>query len=61
MLKYVTRVDSPFVSEGKDLLVSEFGKDYATYFSILQLIAELKPKESNPLQRHHRIDTIPMK
>lgn len=45
MLKYVTRVDSPFVSEGKDLLVSEFGKDYATYFSILQLIADGKTSQ----------------
>lgn len=45
MLKYVTRVDSPFVSEGKDLLVSEFGKDYGTYFSILQLIADGKTSQ----------------
>ncbi|SMC75511.1 ATP-binding protein [Pedobacter africanus] len=36
---YVTRTDSPFLSEGKDLLISEFGKEYGTYFSILQLIA----------------------
>lgn len=31
--------DSPFLSEGTELLVSEFGRDYGTYFSILQLIA----------------------
>ena len=39
MLDFVTRSDSPFLNEGKELLVSEFGRDYSTYFSILQLIA----------------------
>jgi AAA+ ATPase superfamily predicted ATPase len=39
MLDRVTRLDSPFLHEGKDLLVSEFGKEYGIYFSILQLIA----------------------
>jgi len=42
MLQLVTRPDSPFLGEGKDLLVSEFGKEYGTYFSILQLIASGK-------------------
>lgn len=42
MLLFVTRPDSPFLGEGKDLLVSEFGKEYGTYFSILQLIASGK-------------------
>ena len=42
MLDMVTRPDSPFLWEGKDLLVSEFGKEYGTYFSILQLIASGK-------------------
>ena len=42
MLDFVTRSDSPFLNEGKDLLVSEFGRDYSTYFSILQLIASGK-------------------
>ncbi|GMO31317.1 MAG: ATP-binding protein [Termitinemataceae bacterium] len=46
MLKYVTRMDSLFLSEGKELLVSEFGKDYGTYFSILQLIASGKTTQS---------------
>ncbi|GMO41067.1 MAG: ATP-binding protein [Termitinemataceae bacterium] len=46
MLKYVTRMDSLFLSEGKELLVSEFGKDYGTYFSILQLIAAGKTTQS---------------
>lgn len=39
MLKYATATDSPFITEGIELLVSEFGRDYGTYFSILQLIA----------------------
>ena len=39
MLDFVTRSDSPFLNEGKELLVSEFGRDYSIYFSILQLIA----------------------
>lgn len=30
---------SPFLQEGKNLLVEEFGRDYGTYFSILELIA----------------------
>ena len=42
MIKYVTRHDSPFLTEGRDLLISEFGKEYGTYFSILQLIASGK-------------------
>ena len=39
MLQYATAADSPFITEGIELLVSEFGRDYGTYFSILQLIA----------------------
>jgi len=46
MLDFVTRPDSPFLNEGKELLVSEFGRDYSTYFSILQLIAAGKTKQS---------------
>jgi len=46
MLEYVTRPDSPFLSEGRDLLISEFGKDYGTYFSILQLIASGKTSQT---------------
>jgi len=45
MLDFVTRSDSPFLNEGKELLVSEFGRDYSTYFSILQLIASGKTKQ----------------
>lgn len=33
---------SPFLPEGKNLLVEEFGREYGTYFSILELIASGK-------------------
>ena len=46
MLDFVTRSDSPFLGEGKELLVSEFGRDYSVYFSILQLIASGKTTQS---------------
>jgi AAA+ ATPase superfamily predicted ATPase len=46
MLDFVTRSDSPFLNEGKDLLVSEFGRDYSIYFSVLQLIAAGKTTQS---------------
>ena len=39
MLKWVTGVESPFLSEGREIVLSEFGKDYANYLSILQLVA----------------------
>lgn len=39
MLDMVTAEDSPFIDEGKNMLVDEFGKDYGMYFSILSLIA----------------------
>jgi AAA+ ATPase superfamily predicted ATPase len=39
MLDVVCSPDSLFLTEGKDLLISEFGKDYGTYFSIIQMIA----------------------
>jgi AAA+ ATPase superfamily predicted ATPase len=34
--------NSYFLEEGKNMLIEEFGKDYATYFSILSLIASSK-------------------
>ncbi|MDR2009420.1 MAG: ATP-binding protein [Bacteroidales bacterium] len=46
MIDMVTSPDSPFISEGKDLLISEFGREYGTYFSILQLIASGKNTQS---------------
>ncbi len=46
MIEAFTYLDSPFLSEGKDLLVSEFGKEYGIYFSVLQLIASGKTSQS---------------
>jgi AAA+ ATPase superfamily predicted ATPase len=46
MLDFIVRPESSFLNEGKDLLVSEFGKDYGVYFSILQLIAAGKNSQS---------------
>lgn len=39
MLDFMLQTDSPFVGEGRNLLIEEFGKDYGTYFSILELIS----------------------
>ena len=39
MIGFMTRPDSQFIEEGRNLLIQEFGKNYGTYFSILSLIA----------------------
>jgi AAA+ ATPase superfamily predicted ATPase len=39
MIEFMVRDNSPFTDEGKNLLVEEFGKNYATYFSILSAIS----------------------
>lgn len=39
MLRWITQTGSPYLSEGSELIMSEFGKDYTNYLSILQLIA----------------------
>ena len=39
MLRWATQAGSPYLSEGTELIMSEFGKDYTNYLSILQLIA----------------------
>ncbi|MDR1756445.1 MAG: ATP-binding protein [Culturomica sp.] len=46
MLNAVVSPDSTFIGEGRELLISEFGKEYGTYFSILQLIASGKTTQS---------------
>jgi len=46
MIDFVVRTDSPFLTEGKDLLISEFGRDYGTYFTIIQLIASGKTTQN---------------
>ncbi len=40
MIAYTTEITSPFLIDGKDILVSEMGKDYGIYFSILSLISK---------------------
>lgn len=39
MLKALTEENSPFINEGRNILIEEFGTDYVTYFSILTCIA----------------------
>ncbi len=39
MLSYIIREDSTFIPEGKNMLIEEFGKEYANYFTILSAIA----------------------
>ena len=39
MLSALTEANSPFIDEGKHILIEEFGSDYTTYFSILTCIA----------------------
>jgi AAA+ ATPase superfamily predicted ATPase len=39
MIGFMVRENSSFTDEGKHLLVEEFGKNYATYFSILSAIS----------------------
>lgn len=39
MIDSIVRSDSVFISEGRAILVEEFGKDYDTYFSILSAIS----------------------
>jgi hypothetical protein len=39
MIETIIQPDSIFLSEGKNLLIEEFGKDYGVYFSILSAIA----------------------
>lgn len=40
MLDLVCSPGSQFLTDGKDLLISEFGKEYGTYFSILKHISK---------------------
>jgi len=39
MLDFIFQQNSPFLDEGKNVLLEEFGKEYGTYFSILELIS----------------------
>jgi AAA+ ATPase superfamily predicted ATPase len=42
ILNFMLRANSPFLHEGQHVLIQEFGKEYQTYFSILQLMASGK-------------------
>ncbi|MCD6584205.1 MAG: ATP-binding protein [Desulfobacteraceae bacterium] len=46
MIDSVLHENSYFLTEGKDVLIEEFGKEYSTYFSILSLIASSKTSRS---------------
>ena len=39
MIDFIFEKNSPFLNEGKNLLIEEFGKEYGTYFSILELLS----------------------
>lgn len=39
IFNYVIRENSPFVDEGKNILIEEFGKEHASYFSILSAVS----------------------
>ncbi|MCQ2253568.1 MAG: ATP-binding protein [Bacteroidales bacterium] len=54
MLDYICRQDSYFLTEGRDIMNQEFSDDSASYFSILQLIA-------NGLTRRTDIDSAMQK
>lgn len=42
IIDFMLSSNSPFLNEGKSILIEEFGKDYNTYFSILSLISSGK-------------------
>lgn len=46
MLHHIVKADSVFLTEGKAILIEEFGKDYGIYFSILSAIARGKTSRS---------------
>jgi len=39
MIEFIVRENSPFIDEGKNLLIEELGKNYGTYFSILSAVS----------------------
>ena len=46
IVNFIVNANSPFLHEGKNLLIEEFGKEYGTYFSILELISAGKTGRS---------------
>jgi len=57
MLGALTEENSPFVNEGKNILIEEFGTDYVIYFSILTCIAS-GMKTSAEIKNELGIDNI---
>ena len=46
ILDFYFEFDSPFIEEGRTILIEEFGKEYGTYFSILELMSDGKTSRS---------------
>ncbi len=46
IIEYIVSSNSPFIDEGKNLLIEEFGKEYGIYFTILELISSGKTARS---------------
>lgn len=46
VFNFILQKNSPFLFEGKNLLIEELGKEYGTYFSILELISTSKTSRS---------------
>lgn len=40
MLDFIIKEDSSFIADGKNMLIEEFGKEYAVYFTILSAISK---------------------
>jgi len=40
IIRFICKEESPFIEEGRKLLIQEFGRKYETYFSILEAISE---------------------
>jgi AAA+ ATPase superfamily predicted ATPase len=47
MVQNLLKEDAVFLSEGKNILIGEFGKEYAVYFSVLAAIAQGKTKRND--------------
>jgi len=46
ILDFYFEIDSPFIEEGRTILIEEFGKEYSTYFSILELMSDGRTSRS---------------
>ena len=57
MLGALTEENSPFINEGKNILIEEFGTDYVIYFSILTCIAN-GMKTSAEIKNELGVDNI---